>query len=158
MKEQTHFEENDFIWEGVDRIDYKPKVGSGENTFKNVIRQNLIAHDEDIDFDIRYFECAREGFTTLEKHEHVHAVIIVRGSGKVVVGNRVITPKLFDLIKIPAWTPHQLINIGDEPFGFFCTVNGIRDKFTLLSRLEVEELQKDPELREAVRLPEGYFN
>lgn len=158
MKEQTHFKENKFIWEGINRIDYKPVAGDGGDTFNNVIRQNLIVHDENVDFDLRYFECGAGGFTTLEKHEHVHVVIIVRGEGKVVVGNSVITPKPFDLIKIPSWTPHQLVNIGDEPFGFFCTVNGLRDKFTLLKKAEVDELYKDPEIREAVRLPDTYFN
>ena len=158
MKEQIHFSENDFIWEGIDRIDYKPAEGGGSNSFLDVFRQNLMVHDEEIDFDIRYFECGPGGFSTLEKHKHVHAVIIVRGAGKVIIGNTVISPKPFDLIKIPSWTAHQLVNTGDEPFGFFCTVNGIRDKFTLLSRLEIEELKQDPELKTAIRVPEEYFN
>lgn len=158
MKEQILYKENNFNWDGIDCIEYKSAAGEGGNTFKNVLRQNLIAHDDDIGFDIRYFECAPDGFTTLEKHEHIHAVIIVRGKGRVVVGSKVITPKPFDLIKIPSWTPHQLINISNEPFGFFCTVNGLRDKFKLLDREEIETLQNSTAVREAIRLPDDYFN
>lgn len=102
-------------------IDYKPSVG-GKETFSNVNRQNLYTGTDDVAFDVRCFECARDGYTTLEKHEHVHVVMILRGQGKMIVGDEVLDVVPYDLVVIPSMTAHQLVNTGDEPFGFTCLI------------------------------------
>ena len=78
---------HDFRWEGVNKIAYKNQ-GTG-NTFYNVDRQNIISSADCVDFDVRYFECGPKGFTTLEKHEHVNIVMIARGSGSVIIRDKV---------------------------------------------------------------------
>lgn len=145
----------DFKWADVEMINYKPD--NGPTTFFNVTRQNIVEADNGIGFDVRYFECGPGGYTTLEKHEHVHVVLTLRGQGKIIVGQEIIEAKPFDFVIIPAWTPHQLINTGDEPFGFICSVNGHRDKFQLLNKDEIDELKMDSMFKETVQIPEKYF-
>ena len=41
-------------------------------------------------FEQRYFEIEPGGYSSLEKHEHVHVVVTLRGEGRVLVGDRVV--------------------------------------------------------------------
>jgi mannose-6-phosphate isomerase-like protein (cupin superfamily) len=152
--EQDHLPFENFRWKGVEPIAYK----EGIRTFQGVTRQNIISREAGVDFEVRYFECESEGFTTLEKHEHVHVVMIARGSGNVVIGNRFFGALPFDFFVIPSWMPHQLINAGDEPFGFFCSVNARRDTFCLLRKEEIAALRVNEELSKIIRIPEHYFD
>lgn len=150
---------NNFKWNNIKMIDYKPENDSATQTFYNVTRQNIVesSSNEDIGFDVRYFECGIGGYTTLEKHGHAHIVMNVRGKGRIVVGLKVYDVKPMDLVIIPSGTPHQLINTGDEPYGFICTVNGIRDKFKLLNKTELDELKLCSDTQNVIRVPEGYL-
>ncbi len=145
---------NNYKWDDVNTVMYKACC-TNETTFYNVERQNIVANN-DICFEVRYFECGKDGFTTLEKHQHTHVVMIARGRGKVIIGDRIFNASPFDYFIISEWRPHQLINASDEPFGFFCTVNAERDKFTLLSKEEISELTQNKEIAEYIRIPEGY--
>jgi mannose-6-phosphate isomerase-like protein (cupin superfamily) len=69
----------------------------------------------------------KDGYSTLERHEHAHAVMILRGRGQCMVGDEVRDVKQFDLITIPGWTWHQFRANGGEAFGFLCMVNSTRD-------------------------------
>ena len=149
---------NNFNWNGIEKIRYKPEGNSRPATFSKVSRQNIFIGNSEACFDQRYFECGPGGFTTLEKHQHLHFVIVLRGKGAVINGNEVFRVKPFDMIRIPPWNPHQLINASDEPFGFLCTVNGSRDPFQLLSRKEAAELEKNSEIAGLMQIPEGYFD
>lgn len=150
---------NDYTWNNIKMIDYKPAgADDSDLTFFNVTRQNIVETDAEIGFDVRYFECGRDGYSTLEKHEHVHVVVILRGQGKVVVGKKVYSVHPFDLIVISSWAPHQLINTGEEPFGFLCTVNGKRDKFQLLSEQEIQDLMECEETKAVIKGPESYLH
>ena len=64
-----------FRWQGVDRLAYKEE---GSAPFKDITRQVLFA-DPALGCELRYFEMAAGGYSTLERHEHVHAVMIFRG-------------------------------------------------------------------------------
>lgn len=156
MKEQVLFKFNDFNWDGIKKIDYKPP-GDGPVTFNETTRQNLVEHGANTDFHLRYFECAKDGFSTLEKHEHVHVVVILRGHGKVIVQDEIYDVEPMDLIVIPQNAFHQLINVGDVPFGFFCTVNAERDKFQQLTSEDIETLKKNPEIAKYIKVPDKYF-
>lgn len=145
----------EYEWDTVAKIAYKQK--DGNQTFYQVERQNIISSDDGVEFDVRYFECGSGGYTTLEKHQHTHIVMIARGLGRVIVGQHVYDAGPFDYFIIPEWHPHQLINIGEEPFGFFCTVNARRDKFTLLAREETEKLKQNKGIKDIIKIPEGYF-
>ena len=146
---------NNYRWDDVSKIEYK---SGGKDTFFNVDRQNIISSADGVDFDVRYFECGAGGFTTLEKHAHVHIVMIARGCGRVIIGENVFEAQPNDFFIIPSWTPHQLINAGDTPFGFFCSVNATRDKFVLLSEEEARSLKENKDVDEWVKIPSTYFD
>ena len=59
-----------FHWQGVDVLDYKHE---GSAPFKDVTRQVLFDDAGDSPAQLRYFEVAPGGHTTLERHEHVHS-------------------------------------------------------------------------------------
>ena len=146
---------NDFEWESVPKIAYKEQ--GCNTTFYKVDRQNIISSKDGVDFDVRYFECGRGGYTTLEKHQHTHIVMVARGHGKVIIGENIYDAYPFDYFIIPGWHPHQLINTQDEPFGFFCSVNSKRDKFVLLTKEEMDRLSENKEIRDNIKITEDYF-
>ena len=67
-----------FHWDGVPVLAYKQ---DGDAPFRDVTRQVLF-DDPALNCQLRYFEVAAGGHTTLERHEHVHAVMVVRGRGR----------------------------------------------------------------------------
>ncbi len=86
------------------------------------------------------------GYSTLERHEHVHAVMILRGRGQCLLGDQVRSVKPFDLITIPAWTWHQFRATEGEPLGFLCMVNAERDRPRLPSEQELAALAALPDV------------
>ena len=56
--------------------------------FKDITRRVLFASPA-LACELRYFEMAPGGYSTLERHEHVHAVLILRGRGQCLVGAEV---------------------------------------------------------------------
>ena len=133
-----------FRWESVDLLAYKADPGSPH---RDVTRQTLFRRD-DLAGELRYFEVAPGGHSTLERHEHVHAVLILRGRGRCLVGSEVRTVETHDLVTVPAWTWHQFRATADEPLGFLCMVNATRDKPHLPSEADLAELKANPELAE----------
>jgi mannose-6-phosphate isomerase-like protein (cupin superfamily) len=101
-----------YRWDEVDVLEYKAE---GSAPFKDVTRQVLFEEPE-LGSQWRYFEVAAGGHTTLERHEHVHAVMILRGGGKALVGTRVYPIKQFDLFRVPPVTWHQF-RAGDDAAG-----------------------------------------
>ncbi|MEW6378377.1 MAG: cupin domain-containing protein [bacterium] len=117
---------HNYTWEGVKPEVYKQEPGNFANIVRNVI---VGARGESCRFEVRYFEIAEEGgFSSLEKHHHEHVVICIRGQGQVRMGKEVHDLNLLDVAYISPDTPHQLINRGKEPFGFFCIVDRERDQ------------------------------
>jgi len=115
---------NEFRWDGVDRRPYKD---DGSAPFKAIARQVLFAEPE-LGCELRYFEMDSGGHSTLERHQHVHAVMILRGEGQCLLGETIRQVKPFDLITIPPWTWHQFRATTETPLGFLCMVNTTRDK------------------------------
>ncbi len=142
---------DDFCWDGIEKQQYKDETNEGIS-FQNVSRQNIVTSKDGVDFDVRYFEIGQNGFTSLEKHQHTHIVTIARGDGKVVIGDNIYDAALSDYFIIPEWTPHQLINVGGEPFGFFCTVNAKRDKPQMLSPEEVDKLRQNAKIDKYIKM------
>ncbi|WP_137390884.1 cupin domain-containing protein [Rhodoligotrophos defluvii] len=132
--------QKDYRWEGVDRLAYKEE---GSAPFKDISRQVLIA-DENLACELRYFEMAAGGYSTLERHEHVHGVMILRGRGHCLVGNEVRAVAERDLVTIPPWTWHQFRAAAGEPLGFLCMVNAKRDKPQLPSEDELAAIYQNP--------------
>ena len=75
----------DYGWRDVERLRYKAE---GSAPFKDITRQVLFAQ-ADQGCELRYFEVAAGGYSTLERHEHTHAVLILRGRGTVRLGTEV---------------------------------------------------------------------
>jgi len=115
-----------FNWEHRQIRSYK---GSGELAFDGVRRVELIGKNgEQADFDLRYFELAKGGFTSLEKHLHTHVIIVTCGAGLIQVGDESFQAKPMDVIYVPPLEVHQISNSADEPLGFFCVVDHERDR------------------------------
>jgi quercetin dioxygenase-like cupin family protein len=127
----------DFQWQGVDRLAYKEE---GSAPFKDITRQVLFT-DPHLRSELRYFEMRAGGYSTLERHEHMHAVMILRGHGHCLLGREVVAVKPHDLVSIPPMTWHQFRATHGEPFGFLCMVNAERDKPQLPTEGELQALR-----------------
>lgn len=133
-----------FHWDGVETRRYKDEPSA---PYRDVTRQILFS-DPRLKGELRYFEVAPGGYTTLEKHEHMHAVLVLRGGGECLVGDSVQQLKLNDLVTVPPWTWHQFRAGTDEPLGFLCLVNAERDRPQLPSESELAALKSDPAIRD----------
>lgn len=129
-----------FTWQDVDTLKYKQE---GSAPFKDVTRR-ILFDDADLACQLRYFEVSPGGYTTLERHRHVHAVMVVRGSGRCLVGEEVFAIGLHDLVSVPAMTWHQFHAAADEPLGFLCMVNARRDRPMLPGDEDLQRLRRNP--------------
>ena len=127
-----------FHWEGVDVLAYKQDAAA---PFKDVTRQVLF-DGTSLPTQLRYFEVAPGGWTTLERHEHVHAVMVIRGRGQCLVGDTAYDIGLHDLVSVPPMTWHQFHAAPDEPLGFLCMVTSERDRPQLPASHEIEAISR----------------
>ena len=131
---------HDFGWQGVEQRPYKEDERA---LYKTITRQVLFS-DPEMAGELRYFEVAPGGFSTLERHEHMHGVLILRGRGHCLVGEEVKPLETRDLVTVPPMTWHQFRATADEPLGFLCMVNAERDKPQLPSADDVKRLRRNP--------------
>lgn len=112
-------------WAGIDTLPYKRSDGS----WSGVTRQLLAGGPESTSsFELRYFELAPGGRSSHERHQHEHAVVVLRGSGEVLLGDAVHSVRPGDFVRVAPGDPHQFRNTGDEPLGFLCVVDAERDR------------------------------
>ena len=137
----------DYRWDAVAELPYKE---DDRALFRAITRQVLFS-DSELAGELRYFEVAPGGFSTLERHEHMHAVLILRGRGHCLVGRDVKALETRDLVTVPAMTWHQFRATRGEPLGFLCMVNAQRDKPQLPSADELAQLKSDPAVAEFLR-------
>jgi quercetin dioxygenase-like cupin family protein len=137
----------DFRWRGVDLLAYKQE---GEAPFQSITRQ-LLFHAPDLAAELRYFEIAPGGHSTLERHQHRHAVLILRGRGRCLVGDRVHAIEAHDLVEVPPQAWHQFRADAGAPLGFLCLVNAERDKPALPDAADLQRLRSDPEIAAFIR-------
>ena len=114
----------DFHWQQVDVLAYKQ---DGAAPFRDVTRQVLF-EGGGLTAQLRYFEVAPGGHTTLERHNHVHAVMVIRGNGQCLVGDKAYEIGLHDLVNVPPMQWHQFHAAKDAPLGFLCLVSSERDR------------------------------
>jgi ribulose-bisphosphate carboxylase large chain len=88
----------------------------------------LGASDEPMAFELRYFEIAPDGYTSREHHEHIHAIVCLRGKGALELADETLHLAPFDIAYVAPRSVHQMRTIGNEPFGFFCIVDRERDR------------------------------
>ncbi|MFQ5823553.1 MAG: cupin domain-containing protein [bacterium] len=110
-------EKGSFTWEGVSTKKYP------NDRAKNVTRQVMVGPKEGAKkFEMRYFEMAPGGYTSLDIHKHDHAVLILRGQGRVLLGEKTYEIGFGDAIYISQNERHQFENTGDGPLGFICVI------------------------------------
>src|SRR5215210_3329402 len=97
---KIHRKAKDYRWDGVAVLPYKE---DGRALFKAITRQVLFSDPAQAS-ELRYFEVAPGGFSTLERHEHTHNVLILRGSGECLVGDHMKTLDTHDLVTVPPMT------------------------------------------------------
>jgi mannose-6-phosphate isomerase-like protein (cupin superfamily) len=114
----------DSRWDGVPVLNYKEE-GSH---FKAISRQVLFPGGPKLGAELRYFEIESGGHSTLERHDHIHSVMVIRGRGQCLVGDAVYDIGANDLVYVPSMTWHQFRATTGEPLGFLCLVNIDRDK------------------------------
>lgn len=131
-----------YRWEAVDLLRYKDE---GSAPFRDVTRQVLFA-DAAGGAEWRYFEVAPGGWSTLERHEHTHAVMILRGRGRCLLGDRVHEVAEHDLVEVPPLAWHQFRAAPDAPLGFLCLVSTVRDRPRLPQPEELAALRAVPEI------------
>ena len=132
-----------FRWEAVDLLAYKSDAAA---PFRDVTRQTLFKRD-DLAGELRYFEVAPGGHSTLERHGHVHAVLVLRGHGQCLVGNEVHAVAERDLVTVPPKTWHQFRAAKDTPLGFLCLVDAVRDKAELPDDATLEAMRRNAFVR-----------
>src|ERR1700721_2538314 len=115
---------SDYRWDGVEQLPYKE---DDRALFKSITRQVLFS-DSEMHAELRYFEVAAGGFSTLERHQHMHAVLILRGRGHCLIGGEVKSLETRDLVTVPPLTWDQFRASKSDPLGFLCTVKALRDK------------------------------
>lgn len=112
-------------WEGVEKKVYKTDT----DNFKDIHRFTLLGEEiQELNFQTRYFEIGPGGYSSLEKHRHPHSVIIIRGSGSVILDNELIPIQTHDIVYIAPQTIHQFHADGLEELGFICIVDRQRDR------------------------------
>lgn len=140
--------ETAFRWEGIEVQVYK---NEGDAPFKDVTRQ-LLFSAPDLACQLRYFEVANGGYTTLERHQHSHSVMILRGQGSCLVGKRIFAVKPHDLVAVPPMTWHQFRADQDEPLGFLCLVSAERDRPQLPTEDQLQQLRQELEVARFIRV------
>jgi quercetin dioxygenase-like cupin family protein len=100
---------------------------------------------------LRYFEVEPGGHSTLERHQHVHGVMVINGRGSCLVGDTVHRLGHHDLVTVPAMTWHQFRAADDEPLGFLCLVDVERDRPQLPTDEDLAELRRHPVVAEFLR-------
>ena len=111
------------------------------------VSRHTLARPEELPatWELRYFEFEPGGYSSLEKHRHAHFVVVLRGSGRALVGAQAVRCRPFDAVYVPSLAPHRWMTAGDEPFGFLCTVDRDRDRPQPLEDEEWAELRANPE-------------
>lgn len=135
-----------FRWDGIPVLAYQ-ETGTH---FHGVTRQVLFGGEE-LGTELRYFEIEPGGHSSLERHRHVHAVVVVRGRGGCLVGPQVEDLELHDIVYVPPGTWHQFRAHRGEPLGFLCLVRCDRDRPERPGADDLQALGAHPAAREFIR-------
>ena len=116
-----------FRWDAVPVREYK----TADARHKDVTRQTLLGEgtgEEPFNLVTRYFEIQPGGYSSLERHQHPHAVVVLRGRGRVILGERTFDIAPYDCVYVSPGVTHQFRATGGEPLGFLCMVDRVRDR------------------------------
>ena len=116
----------DFRWPVAE----KPYKDGGE-LYRDVTRQTILGEgegEEALAFLTRYFEILPGGYSTLEQHQHPHAVVVLRGRGTVQLGDGQFAIGPSDCVYVAPGEAHQFRADQGETLGFLCIVDRERDR------------------------------
>ena len=140
-----------YHWDTVDQKQYK----TNKSNFKDISRYSLLGEGEnehELNIHTRYFEIQPGGYSSLEFHRHPHSVIIIRGSGSVILGDEVHLLGLHDVVYISPETIHQFHADNDEPLGFVCIVDRYRDRPSIPDEDKLNEEIQNEQTRKKIRI------
>jgi quercetin dioxygenase-like cupin family protein len=140
-------DERAFRWNGVRVTAYN----AVENQSKGMTKQVLFESNDSFPSVIRYFESEPGGHSALERHEHVHAVLILRGNGWVLLGDAIHPISKNDTIYVPPHTWHQFYAPKEEHLGFLCIVAAERDRPVRPTQDEIEKMKLNPAVADWIR-------
>lgn len=141
---------SDYKWASVSKREYKDNT----QCYRGVHRYSLLGEEEDeqeLNFQTRYFEVQPGGYTSFELHRHPHSVVIIRGSGEVILGDDVHAIGLHDVVYIAPETPHQFHAEEKEALGFICIVDRYRDRPTLPDDEFIEKEISSEEVKKKIK-------
>jgi len=138
----------EYRWDGVSVLNYK----EDGTHFKAISRQILFEGGPKLGAQLRYFEIESGGHSTLERHDHIHSVMVIRGRGHCLVGDVIYEINGNDVVYIPSLTWHQFRATTSEPLGFLCLVNVERDRPELPNAETTAALKAMPKVGEFIRL------
>jgi quercetin dioxygenase-like cupin family protein len=104
-----------YDWEDVDIVTYdKPTV-------KGVSKRVLIGRKENAPgIAMRYFEVQPGGNSALESHPEIHEVFVLKGKGRVLMGEEFFDIHEGDVVYIEPNERHEFLAGPDEALGFIC--------------------------------------
>ncbi|MGM0738325.1 MAG: cupin domain-containing protein [Bacteroidota bacterium] len=139
-------------WPELERREYK-ETSTG---YRNIVRYVLLGEKEEecgLNMQTRYFEISEGGYSSLERHRHPHTVVIVRGKGSMILGERIAALEYTDAVYIAPGTVHQFHADRGEPLGFLCIVDRYRDRPQIpKDEDELAEWITDSEVRKKARI------
>ncbi|MFN2374212.1 MAG: cupin domain-containing protein [Cyclonatronaceae bacterium] len=142
---------HNYNWEGVGRKQYK----TDGTAFRDIERFSLLGEGEgelELNCQTRYFEVQPGGYSSLEYHRHPHTVVIIRGSGSMVLGDEVHELNMHDVVYVSPETLHQFHADRGEPLGFLCVVDRYRDKPTVPDPDQAESMLRGTPAEKKARL------
>lgn len=93
------------------------------NATAGATRRILIGRDEGgEDFIVRYFTIPPGGHSSFEHHPHQHGVVVVHGTGRVLLGESWTEIGVGDAVFIGPNEQHQLQADPNGPLGFICVI------------------------------------
>ena len=112
-------------WAGVEVRRYKEAA----EHHRGVARHELLGEAAaTMGFNVRYFEVDPGGYSSLERHEHGHAVVVLTGHGTVRLGAVTEPIGPMDFVYVAPWETHRFNAADDGPLGFLCVVDRERDR------------------------------
>ena len=119
-------------WANIKPRRYKHEA-EGLVRFRDVTRHTLLGAGREsgeagLGFELRYFEVAPGGYSSLERHAHGHAVVIVKGRGAVRVGEATEPVSALDIVYVAPHDVHRFSADAGEALGFLCVVDRVRDR------------------------------
>ena len=119
-------------WSGVTPGRYMDER-EGSACFLGATRHTLLGGSPDrpgdvLNFEVRYFELEPGGYSSLERHEHPHAVMVLKRKGTVRLGDDVEPVAPLDIVYVAPGETHRFSADSAESLGFLCIVDQDRDR------------------------------